>query len=98
MEKKKEKLTALPREGGWFYSDDGIDKLRKGGLKGRAILEERVEERIGKRRRVRVPLSREAAEAVKSVKGFIPRALFVSGAVMREVQRKARRGVSKGGK
>ena len=93
----KEKMTKLPREGGWFYTEDGAARLREGGKRGHDDCERKIEEQIGQRHRVRAPLTKQAADIVKSVKGFIPRALFVSGAIMREAQRRARIEGVKGG-
>lgn len=75
------------RSDGWVVSPDGMKRLKEGGNKGHLLAEKQIEEQIGKRYRVLRPLDRDAAAILSSVKGLIPRAVFLSNAIMREMER-----------
>ena len=93
MEKKEErKISAQPRVGGWFYTEDGMERLKDGGLKGHELFEQSLEKQIGQRYRIRTAVTRQAANVIQSVKGIIPRAMFVSNAIMHEIERRAKKG------
>lgn len=83
--KQNEKLTTKPREGGWFYTEDGMDRLRKGGMKGHEAAERSLQQKLGNRHRLNMPLTAPAAAVMRNVNGFIPKFLFVNGAVERKV-------------
>lgn len=79
-----------PRKGGGYYTEDGMKRLRQSGMKGHEAAERLIAEQIGERHRLLRPLTREAASILKSVKGMIPRALFLSNAIVREAERRAK--------
>ena len=79
-----------PRKGGGYYTEDGMERLRQSGMKGHEAAERLIAEQIGERHRLLRPLTREAASILKSVKGMIPRALFLSNAIVREAERRAK--------
>ena len=82
---QKEKLTKKSREGGWFYTEDGMERLRKGWLKGHEAAERSLQEKLGNRHRLNMPLTEEANAVMRSVKGVIPKFQFVNGAIGRKV-------------
>lgn len=86
---KSNDTTIRSRKDGRVYSEEGMMKLKDGGMKGHQLSEEALEEKIGQRYRIRTPLTRQALSVVRSIKGLIPRALFVSNAIMHEVERRA---------
>ena len=79
-----------PRKGGRYYTEDGMERLKRSGMKGHEAAERLIAEQIGERHRLLRPLTREAASILKSVKGMIPRALFLSNAIVREAERRAK--------
>lgn len=88
---KKEKQTTYIRCDGWVISSDGMERLVKSGHKGHDRFMENTKKQIGNWHRVSKPLDRDAAEIIQSVKGMIPRAVFVSTAIVNEAQRRAAR-------
>lgn len=93
MEKNKEqteKQTAFIRCDGWVISADGMQRLTKAGHKGHDKFMESMKSQIGEWHRVSKPLDRDAAEIVKSVKGMVARAMFVSKAIVNEAERRAK--------
>lgn len=93
MEKNKEqteKQTAFIRCDGWEISADGMQRLTKAGHKGHDKFMESMKSQIGEWHRVSKPLDRDAAEIVKSVKGMVARAMFVSKAIVNEAERRAK--------
>lgn len=93
MEKNKEqteKQTAFIRCDGWVISADGMQRLTKAGHKGHDKFMESMRSQIGEWHRVSKPLDRDAAEIVKSVKGMVARAMFVSKAIVNEAERRAK--------
>lgn len=85
------KLTQYPRKGGWFYTEDGMDRLKAGGMKGHKTVEERIAAQIGERIRVSRPLRKDAADILMSVRGFIERTMFLNNAILAEAARKNRK-------
>ena len=93
MEKNKEqteKQTAFIRCDGWVISADGMQRITKAGHKGHDKFMESMRSQIGEWHRVSKPLDRDAAEIVKSVKGMVARAMFVSKAIVNEAERRAK--------
>jgi len=93
MEKNKEqteKQTAFIRCDGWVISADGMQRLTKAGHRGHDKFMESMRSQIGEWHRVSKPLDRDAAEIVKSVKGMVARAMFVSQAIVNEAERRAK--------
>ena len=90
--KKKDNREAFIRSDGWVFTKEGMDRLVKGGKKGHELYEKSMESQIGKRWRVSKPLDREAAQIVMSIKGVVPRAVFVSQAIVEEAERRAKKG------
>lgn len=91
MEETKEKRSEVfIRSDGWVFSADGMKRLKAGGQKGFDRFKANIEAKIGKWHRVSKPLDVEAAKAVKEVKGMIPRAVFVSSAIMAEAERRGK--------
>ena len=87
--KDKKKSEVFIRSDGWVFSKDGMERLKAGGYKGFKRFKENVEAKIGKWHRVLKPLDKEAAEVLMGIKGMIPRAVFLSSAIMEEVVRRA---------
>ena len=87
-EDKKEGQAAYIRCDGWVISAEGMERLIKSGHKGHDRFMESIKGQIGEWRRVSKPLDRDAAEIVKSVKGMVARALFVSQAIVNESMRR----------
>lgn len=93
MEKTTEKKKAVYiRKDGWVFSEDGLKRLTEGGHKGHQRYMESMERQLGKWHRIARNLDRDAAEIIKGVKGVAARALFVSNAIVREAERRARKG------
>ena len=93
MENNKEqteKQTAFIRCDGWVISADGMQRLTKAGHKGHDKFMESMRSQIGEWHRVSKPLDRDAAEIIKSVKGMVARAMFVSKAIVNEAERRAK--------
>lgn len=88
MAKEKKKEEVFIRSDGWVFSKEGMDRLKEGGMRGHLLSEKKIEEQIGKRYRVSKPLDRDAAEILQSIKGMIPRAKFVSKAIIKEWERR----------
>ena len=86
----RRKKRNSPRKGGGYYTEDGMERLKRSGMKGHEAAERLIAEQIGERHRLLRPLTREAAGILKSVKGMIPRALFLSNAIVREAERRAK--------
>ena len=84
----QEKGGSFIRSDGWVVSPDGMKRLKDGGMKGHILSEETIRRQIGNRHRVYRPLDRDAAAIVTSVKGLIPRAVFISNAIMSAIERK----------
>lgn len=96
MTEKKKKLTAIPRSGGWFYTTEGMERLKKGGMKGHLQMEKNLAEKLGNRHRVYQPLTRQAAMVMRSIKGMIAKFKFVNSAIERELDKRERKGVANG--
>lgn len=90
MSDKNHKSEVFIRSDGWVFSKEGMDKLVAGGYKGFNRFKENIEAKIGKWHRVSKPLDQEAAAAVMEVKGMVPRAMFVSSAILAEAERRAK--------
>lgn len=88
---EKEKRTAFIRCDGWVFSADGMQRLTKAGHKGHDKFMESIKSQIGDWHRVSKPLDRDAAAIVKSVKGMVARAIFVSKAIVNEAERRAKK-------
>lgn len=89
--KQTEKQTAFIRCDGWVISADGMERLTKAGYKGHDRFMESMKSQIGDWHRVSKPLDRDAAQIVKSVKGMVARAIFVSSAIVNEAERRAKK-------
>ncbi len=90
--KEERKQTAYIRQDGWVISSEGMDRLVKAGHKGHERFMQSIKGQIGEWKRVSKPLDRDAAEIVKSVKGMVARAVFVSQAIVNESERRQRKG------
>ena len=90
VESAKRGKRNSPRKGGRYYTEDGMERLKRSGMKGHEAAERLIAEQIGERHRLLRPLTREAASILKSVKGMVPRALFLSNAIVREAERRAK--------
>lgn len=86
----KKKSEAYIRSDGWVFTEDGMSRLKAGGLKGFNRFKANTEAKIGKWHRVLKPLDRNAAAVVKSVKGMVARAEFISSAIVNEAARRAK--------
>ena len=86
-----EKQAAFIRSDGWVISADGMKRLKECGHKGHDRFMESMKSQIGEWHRVSKPLDREAAEIVKSVKGMVARAVFVSKAIVNEAERRVKK-------
>lgn len=84
------------RSDGWVVSPDGMKRLKEGGYKGRRLADESLKRQVGTRHRVTKPLDRDAAAILSSVKGIVARTLFVSNAIMAEVERREKEGIDNG--
>ncbi|MGN0130699.1 MAG: hypothetical protein ACI4CE_07425 [Methanomethylophilus alvi] len=79
------------RSDGWVFSRDGMDRLRAGGYKGFARYKESMEAKLGEWHRVSKPLDKDAAEVLKGIGGyFVERAVFLSSAIVKEAEVRAR--------
>lgn len=76
------------RSDGWVVSPDGMKRLKEGGYKGHRLAEESLNRQMGDRHRVLRPLDRDAAAILSSVKGIVPRAVFLSNAIMAAIEKK----------
>jgi len=90
--KNEKKQTAYIRRDGWIISADGMERLVKAGHEGHERFMKSLQGQIGEWHRVSKPLDRDAAEIVKSVKGMVARAVFVSQAIVNEAVRRERKG------
>lgn len=90
MDEKKERQNEAVyiRSDGWVFTEDGVRRLKQSGLKGKRLAEEQIEKQIGKRHRVRGPIDRSAFEVLRQVKGIVPRAVFVSNAVVAQSRKR----------
>lgn len=86
METKEDNKAVFIRSDGWVYTGEGMDRLKAGGMKGKELSEKMIEEQIGKRCRVRRPIDPGAFALLRRVKGLVPRAIFVSSAIMRQAE------------
>ena len=86
----KQKSEVYIRSDGWVFSKDGMDRLKAGGHKGFDRFKANIEAKIGKWHRVSKPLDPAAAAAVMAVKGMVPRAKFVSSAIVKEAERRSK--------
>ena len=92
MENKPEKKqTVYIRKDGWVISSDGMERLVKAGHEGHDRFMQSLRGQIGEWHRVSKPLDRDAAAIVKSVKGMVARAMFVSQAIVNEAARREMR-------
>lgn len=91
-DKAKKSTTAFIRSDGWVYSKEGMEKLISSGHKGHDLFMKSMQNQIGEWHRVLKPLDRDAAEIVKSVKGLVARAQFVSSAIVKESERREKKG------
>ena len=91
-DKENKKRTAYIRKDGWVYSEEGMENLVKAGYKGFNRFMESMQKQIGQWHRVLKPLDRDAAAIVKSVKGLVARAQFVSSAIVKESERREKKG------
>lgn len=88
---KAKKAEVYTRSDGWVFSKDGIDRLKAGGHKGFARFKESMESKLGKWHRVSKPLDKDAAEVLKGMGGyFVERAVFLSSAILKEAEVRAR--------
>lgn len=85
------KDTAFIRSDGWVFSAEGMQRLKNAGYKGHAKFMESIKSQIGDWHRVSKPLDRDAAAIVKSVKGMVARAIFVSKAIVNEAEERAKK-------
>ena len=74
------------RSDGWVFSQSGMDRLREGGRKGFERFRKSMESRLGEWHRVSKPLDRDAAAALKKVKGLVERGVFISSAIAKEAR------------
>ena len=88
-----DKKAVYIRQDGWVFTEDSLKRLVDGGHKGHDRYMESIESQIGKWHRVSRGLDRDAAEIVKGIKGVANRALFVSNAIVKESERRAKKGV-----
>ena len=86
-----EKDTAFIRSDGWVFSAEGMQRLKDAGHKGHAKFMESIKSQIGDWHRVSKPLDRDAAAIVKSVKGMVARAIFVSQAIVNEAEQREKK-------
>ena len=82
MSDKNNKSEVFIRSDGWVFTKDGLDRLKAGGYKGFDRFKANIESQIGRWHRVCKPLDADAADVVMGVKGMVPRAKFVSGAIV----------------
>ena len=94
-EKEKGKSTAYIRSDGWVFTEDGLKRLEAGGHKGFDRFMENTKKQIGEWHRVSKPLDRDAADILMSVKGMVSRAVFLSKAIVKEAERRAKKGAKK---
>lgn len=88
---KAKRAEVYIRSDGWVFSKDGIDRLKAGGHKGFARFKESMESKLGKWHRVSKPLDKDAAEVLKGIGGyFVERAVFLSSAILKEAEVRAR--------
>lgn len=87
------KKAVYIRKDGWVFTEDGMKKLTEGGYKGHERYMQSLERQIGKWHRIARNIDRDAADILKSVKGVAARAVFVSNAIVKEAERRARKGV-----
>ena len=88
--KDKVKSEVYIRSDGWVFTEEGMNRLKAGGMKGFNRFKANIEAKIGKWHRVLKPLDAEAAEAVMQVKGMVPRAMFIASAILAEAERRAK--------
>ena len=86
----KQKSEVYIRSDGWVFTQDGMDRLRAGGYKGFTRFKESMEAKLGAWHRVSKPLDKDAAAALKSVKGLVERGVFLSSAIVKEAERRMR--------
>ena len=82
MSDKNHKSEVFIRSDGWVFTKEGMDRLKAGGYKGFDRFKANIEAQIGQWHRVCKPLDADAAAIVMGVKGMVPRAKFVSGAIV----------------
>lgn len=89
---KSKKVEGVVRSDGWFYSAEGMKKLVDGGHKGHDLYEKSIESKMGTRHKVLRSLDRDAVDVLKQIKDFVQRAMFLSTAIVKEAQRRAKKG------
>ena len=89
---KDKKSEVYIRSDGWVFTEDGLKRLKAGGHKGFARFKQSIESKLGKWHRVSKPLDKDAAAALKTVKGLVERGQFLSSAIVNEDVAKSRRG------
>ena len=90
MKNEGEKSEVYIRSDGWVFTEDGMKRLKEGGHKGFARFKESMESQLGEWHRVSKPLDKDAAAALKQVKGLVARGVFLSTAIVKEAERRAR--------
>ena len=88
-----EKSTVYIRKSGWVITEEGVKRQREGGMNGHLLAEQNMERHMGTRHSVVRPLTRQAVEALKKVKGIVNRSVFLSSAIQKEAERRATGGV-----
>ena len=89
---RAKKAEVYIRSDGWVFSKEGMDRLKAGGHKGFARFKESMESKLGEWHRVSKPLDKDAAAALKSVKGLVARGQFLSSAIIDEEVAESRSG------
>ena len=91
--KAKKREEVFIRSDGWVFSKDGLARLKAGGHKGFERFKASTEAKFGGEwHRLCNPLDKEAAAALKAVKGFVERGEFLSKAVVAEAKARKRGG------
>ena len=98
MEERKtdKKFGTFIRSDGGKVSEEGARRLFEGGHKGHRLWEESVKRQIGNWYRVVKPLDKDAIDIIKTVKGMVPRAIFLSSAIVKEYDRRKKEGIANG--
>ena len=86
---ERQKNEIFIRSDGWVFSKEGMERLKEGGYKGFARFKASMESQLGKWHRISRPLDKDAAEALKTVKGFVARGKFLSSAITKELKQRS---------
>lgn len=88
---KTRKSEVYIRSDGWVFSKEGLERLKAGGHKGFERFKASTEAKFGGEwHRLCNPLDKEAAAALKAVKGFVERGAFLSKAIVAEAAKRAK--------